>query len=558
MRRSMKFLITTIILVAMSITSVVFADSYIVKDMERTVNDKLLVLKIVDDKIVAKDVDNIYVSIGDAQKNNNNFVYGIAKLENKVINADGIKYTVNDGHIIMEIQSTSQMARLMGKNGEDIKVRITLANGEVFDVLGNIAGIFSGSVDVPLDDSANNGNFLFVDYRFTANGHPEEKDGADQYYSAVEYMKGIGVVNGTTEGYLFPDSNITLKEFMAMLSRLMQYYGKAKNYAIENVYGANMVDNPYDSWFKNDYAVLMNLWGTQAGETTERGKTTLLKVLDVEAGENLNSTVTREEALIMIGALFGEPEIKLSLGAYSNYDPSNVLSYKDGEELKEKELHAHMKTVGIWFDKNNIDLRNRYQGENVIEPNKELTRVQTIGLLYRGLANHLGGMQLKPDPFVKETGNAMYTEITMSDSYMAGLPFFIHAKNSVDRIVAIRYHFESGFIKEHANSWEINKAFDEKDNVNMDPDKEFYLERRVDLGLSGPDTLSVCVITADGSSKWFEKKIDIIQTQPSAVFTEDGYVMGNEIFCYGDEWAYDHDPFYWYRLMQTKDFPEFN
>ena len=484
MKRSMKLLIATMVCVAMSITSFAFAVSSIVKDTASSIDGQILVLKAIDDRIVANKVDVLYLRVGSDDDYVVKYTDAIAKTGNRVVQADGVKYTINDGNIIMEFDASSDISRLFGRQTQNIRIRVTLTNGEFFIVHADLIGDFKGATEVP--EYIRNGDYLFTDYKFNSNGFWDDTEGADPNYNAVKYLKDRGIVKGTTEGYLFPDSNITLKEFIAMMSRAMNYMGRARNNDLTRVYGANMVDNEYDSWVKDDYARLMNLWGTQSGETTDRGKAILTKVLNVEASENLNSSVTREEAAIMIGSTLGELFM-------TNEQTQNFDFYTDWNTVKEKALIRVLMIRGVNINHYNLELpASLYEVpiKNIIEPNKELTRIQAIKLIYEMM--HIQNyMELKKDPFVQVTGNAAQTVITLPNDGVQGQKLTIRASNPVDNIVAVRYYVGHGLMQE------ITGISTQEFSQQIAPPNGHGLYR-----------VGVCVITADGSmSDWAEKDI---------------------------------------------------
>ena len=502
MKRTMKLLISTMFLITISITTVAFAASSVVKDTNSSIDGQLLVLKISDDRIIAQNVDVLFTRVGkDDQNIITNYVQEIAKSENKVVECDSIKYRIYDGYIMMEIPSNSNIAGMFGIDSQYIKLKITLINGEEFYIEGKLIGNFDGVKDAPLD---NGESYLFTDYRFTSFGWPFESITADPFYDEVVYLKAIGVVKGTTEGYLFPDSNITLKEFIAMMSRALQYIGRARNNDLTRVYGANMVDNEYDSWVKDDYAKLMNLWGTQSGETTDRGKAVLTRVLNVEQNENLNSSVTRAEAAIMLGALFKEPY-------FTNEQVQNSNLYDDWDTVKDKALIHYLAINGLVIDHWNLDTRTAIEEvpiKDLVEPDKELTRIQAMRLIFNMIKTQRN-MEFKQDPFVTPTGNAAQTVINLPKDNVTDIhgQLYIHVKNPLDNIAYIRYFFGDMMV-ELPNTWENNLC--KKNGNSSDPEKEFAIM------IDAPNQnalykLGVSVITGDGSmSEWAEKDINVI------------------------------------------------
>lgn len=278
----------------------VLAASKITTETGECVENSKLVLKVIDEQIKPEEVEAIYISIG---TDNTTYVDGVLEREKnanpKVIVSNSLFYRIYDGYIKLEFMSANDVARKLGNSTEDIKVDIVLTKGRKLEITGKVTGVFESSTTTPSTGSDENGKYLFKDYQYTSSTEP-----GGWAYEQVKSMKAKDIVKGTTEGYLFPDAKITLKEFIAMLSRTLQYMNKADNTNSNKVYNIHLVDNQYDSWVKDDYSVLMNAFAVISDETTDKGKEELTKVLT--GMENLNSMVTRQEAAVMMAAFLGD------------------------------------------------------------------------------------------------------------------------------------------------------------------------------------------------------------------------------------------------------------
>jgi len=431
MKRKLSFALIFVIAVMTQLLFALpaFAESKITT--ESTVKESKMVLKVADDKIKVDEVEVVFITVGEKEEHLESFIDNVSETQTganpKVVVANDVCYRIYDGYIQIELLAASDVARGLGTDRRDILVEVVLTSGEKLDITGTIKGVFKDSSETPATGSDDESKFLFLDYQYT---HSDVANGGHWAYDQVKFMKSIGVVKGTTEGKLFPNSYISLKEFIAMLSRTMQHIDKANDTSSDNIYRFSMIENKYDEWVKDDYSALMNAFAIVSGEKTDKGKTELDKVLT--GMENINSNVTREEAAIFMAAFLGD---------CSNEE--NPDYFQDWDKVNDKGRIARLCEFGVMYGTEDPNTGLLY-----IEPTRPITRVEALVML-RKLIEIKADLLVKPASETQEevtandTTDPVITFTPNGGTVKAGAEVLFNVTDQESNITTVRYSWDN-------------------------------------------------------------------------------------------------------------------
>jgi len=442
MKKKINLFVLTFVLVILTqilFSLPVFAEASITTLTDKNVQNESLFLKVTDSQIKPSELEAIYIIVGDEKKEGNySYVGDIRDKTQKganpqILQFNDIFYRIHDGYLEIEMKSVNSTARLLGNTKHNIIVDIILTEGRRLTVKGSTTGVFTPSSETPSVDD-DKGGYLYKDFKYNSSSE-------HWAYDHVKRMSEIKIVQGTTEGYLYPDSEISLKEFISFLSRTLQYLNKANNKNTNNVYGVHMVTPEYNLWVKDDYVILMNALGIISEESSDKGKTELLKVLVGE--ENLSSRVTREEAAILMAAFLGD-----------STNTENPYGFSDWYKVNDKARMARLCELGVMFG--NKDNTNN---TNYLDPHKYITRVQALVLLEKFIS-------IKDDIYVEPKSETV-EEVTANDSSAPVITFTPNGGNvrpnsqvlynvtdNESNITTVRYSWDNSVAK---SIYSINK-----------------------------------------------------------------------------------------------------
>ena len=131
----------------------------------------------------------------------------------------------------------------------------------------------------------------------------EDIENYDWAKEAIQFLYGIGVVNGYSEIEYGPQNNISRIEFISMLSRALKY--KETSYETKGlVY--YYLDYDQSHWSKSDYDYLMRCYqAISPSDIVSAGFYTIVEVFD-EGKIDMNKPITRSEVVALMDIFLQE------------------------------------------------------------------------------------------------------------------------------------------------------------------------------------------------------------------------------------------------------------